>query len=228
MSSEGFIQYRLEHQFRALDRNRYADQVCKLAAWREVLSLAGLVGQDPRRYGGAGFGNVSSRVGPPSSGRGRRTFLITGTQTGAKRTVGMGEFALVEEYDYNGNRLTSHGTVQPSSEALTHAALYDMGPQIRCVLHAHSPAIWQRSKEMRLPTTDPSAGYGTPEMALEVQRLYAGTGLAESRLLAMGGHQDGVVVFGHTLEEAGQVLLTALARAIGAKYAAGGLTSNRD
>ncbi|MDX1741214.1 MAG: class II aldolase/adducin family protein, partial [Rhodothermales bacterium] len=175
MTHEGFIQYRLDHRIGELDRNRFVDQVCKLASWRQILSRTGLVGQDPGRYQGAGFGNVSCRVGPPSSGRGSRAFLITGTQTGIKRVIGLIDFALVERYDYQENHLTSCGLVKPSSEALTHAALYDMGPQIRCVFHAHSPSIWQRRKELRLATTDQDVGYGTPEMANEVQRLYAGT-----------------------------------------------------
>jgi hypothetical protein len=55
--------------------------------------------------------------------------------------------------------------------------------------------------------------YGTPEMAREVQRLYREGLFASRMILAMGGHDDGILVVGKSLEEAGQVLLTWLARA---------------
>jgi ribulose-5-phosphate 4-epimerase/fuculose-1-phosphate aldolase len=105
---------------------------------------------------------------------------------------------------------------------MTHAALYDAGPQIRCVLHAHSPTIWGRARELRLPTTDPAVPYGTPEMAAEVKRLYRETVLPERRILAMGGHDDGIIVFGRSPQEAGQVLLTWLAQAYESECRLGG------
>jgi len=49
--------------------------------------------------------------------------------------------------------------------------------------------------------------------AREVERLYRSSPLAEIGILAMGGHEDGIVVFGRTAEEAGQVVLRYLARA---------------
>ena len=223
MEQEGVIKYRVEHRDGPLDERRYGELACELIAWREILALTGLVGQDPQLYDGAGYGNISARIGPPSAGRGRRAFLASGTQTSGKRCVTLDDFAVVESYDLQANRVASRGHALPSSESMTHAALYDVGPQIRCVFHAHSPVVWRRAKELRLPTTDPGVPYGTPEMAREVQRLYASTGLAERKILAMGGHEDGVVVFGGTMEEAGQVLLTWLARAYESTCAANGL-----
>ena len=76
---EGVIKFTAVHQTRPLDERRYGELVCKLIAWREILGLTGLVGQDPARYEGYGFGNVSARVVPPGAARGRRAFLITGT-----------------------------------------------------------------------------------------------------------------------------------------------------
>ena len=220
---EGVIKFRAVHQTRPLEERRYGELVCKLIAWREILGLTGLVGQEPGRYEGYGFGNVSARVGPPGAGRGRRAFLITGTQTAGDRCVGLEQFALIERYDYHRNRVESHGCVEPSSETMTHAALYDVSPAIRCVLHAHSPVVWRRARELRIPTTDASIPYGTPEMALAVQRLCDSTALPEIRILAMGGHEDGIVVFGRTPEEAGGVLLKWLSRAYEAQCAADGL-----
>jgi hypothetical protein len=55
--------------------------------------------------------------------------------------------------------------------------------------------------------------YGTPEMAAEVRRLARETPLLEGRALAMGGHEDGIVVFGRSADEAGATMLALVARA---------------
>ena len=213
MRQEGVIKFELEHERRSLDSDALGDAVCQLVAWREVMALTGLVGQDPRRYEGAGYGNASIRVGRRSAGLGRRSFLITGTQTSGRRSIGLADFALVERYETGRNWLKSHGRIPPSSESLTHAAAYDLGPHIRCVLHAHSPVLWRAAEQLRLPTSDPAVPYGTPEMAAEVGRLHREGLFAERRILAMGGHEDGILVFGRSPEDAGQVLITWLARA---------------
>lgn len=210
---EGVIKFHAEHRHRALDPRRYGEVACALIAWREILSRLGLVGQEPGRYGGFGYGNVSARIGPPSAPRGRRGFLISGTQTSGLPCVTLADFSAVVACDPARNRVESHGLVMPSSESMTHAALYDLGSHIRFVLHAHSPAIWQRAGALRLPTTDPAVPYGTQAMARAVGRLWRETALSETRILAMGGHQDGVVCFGRSAQEAGQALLAALARA---------------
>lgn len=213
MPHEGVIRFELEHEERPLESARFGGVACKLMAWREIMALTGLVGRDPARYEGAGYGNVSARVGPPGSALGRRSFLVTGTQTSGARTIGLQDFALVEGYDHRRNRIRSRGMVRPSSESLTHAALYDLSPAVRCVLHAHSPVVWRRARRLGLPTTDAGAAYGTPEMAMEVQRVYRETVLPERRILAMGGQEDGIIVFGRSPEDAGEVLLRWLARA---------------
>ncbi len=218
---EGVIKFRAEHTRRELAARRVGETACRLIAWREIMALTGLVGRDPRRYEGAAYGNVSARLGPPSAGLGRRSFLITGTQTSDKRCLGLDDFAVVERFDFARNRVRSYGPAEPSSESMTHGAIYDLGPHIRCVLHAHSPILWRRARHLRLPTTAEQVPYGTPEMAYEVQRLYRETVLPERPILAMGGHEDGIVVFGRTTEETGQVLLKWLARAYELECAAG-------
>ena len=130
---------------------------------------------------------------------------------------------MVSRYDYAKNAVVSQGPVRPSSESMTHGAIYDLAPQIRFVLHAHTPTIWTRARALRIPTTDPGVPYGTPEMAREMHRLFRSTTLPELRILAMGGHEDGIIVFGKTAEDAGQVMLTYLARAYETQCAEGGV-----
>ncbi len=213
MADEGVVKFEAQHRREALDPMRYGDLASKLIAWREVLAKMQLVGEDPVRYGGAGYGNVSGRVGPAGAVLGKRAMLITGTQTSGLANIGLSHLCVVDEYDYHRSRVCSQGVAEPSSETMTHGAIYDLSPAIRFVFHAHSPMIWQRARSLRIPTTDPRIAYGTPQMALDVQRLFGGSTLSATRILAMGGHEDGIIVFGHTAEEAGQVLVTYLARA---------------
>jgi ribulose-5-phosphate 4-epimerase/fuculose-1-phosphate aldolase len=210
---EGVIKFHRDHETRSLDPHRYATLVSKLAAWRRVMSMTRLVGQDPGLYEGAGYGNVSARIGPPSAALGRRSFLITATQTSGKSQVDLSDFVVVERYDFRHNSVRSRGVQEPSSESMTHGAIYDQGPHIRCVLHAHSPDLWHQARALRLPTTDPRIAYGTPEMAREVQRLFRESPAAERQIVAMGGHEDGILAFGRSPEETGRVLICELARA---------------
>jgi len=212
MVEEGVIKFQAEHRHGPLKGERSEALVHELSGWRELLVRTGLMGQSLVRYGGAGFGNLSARMPPFPGERGARAFLVTGTQTAGLAQVGPEHFCLVRRYDVGSNRVESEGPVLPSSEAMTHGAIYDLGPQIRYVFHAHTPVIWKLAFALRLPTTSERVAYGTPEMASEVQRLYRDSVLPESRILAMGGHEDGVITFGRTAEEAGEVMLRFLAR----------------
>lgn len=213
MDMEGVIKFTSQHDEVALGRRVYGRLAESLDAWRRILCDSKLVGQDPVRYLGAGFGNLSGRLSPPSLPRGRRRFLISGTQTGGMEALAMQGLCAVEEYDLRENRVRSSGPVLPSSESLTHGAIYDLSPAIRFVFHVHSPAIWKRAKALRLPETREDIAYGTQEMALEVQRLYRSTSLSERRVFSMRGHEDGVIAFGHTAREAGVAIVAELAAA---------------
>jgi ribulose-5-phosphate 4-epimerase/fuculose-1-phosphate aldolase len=210
---EGVIKFQAEHRHERLDPVRYVGLVRELSAWRRIFLLLGLVGQDDARYSGAGFGNLSARVEAGASRAGRRAMLITGTQTGALPELELTHFCLVDSYDAACNRVVSRGEVMPSSEAMTHGAIYDLSEQIRFVFHAHAPAIWERAHKLGIPTTAADVPYGTPAMAFEVMRLYSESDLATLRVLAMAGHLDGIIAFGESAAHAGSAMIGALARA---------------
>ena len=207
---EGVIKFTLDF---SLGDALPATQLTELNAWRDVLYARQLIGQDPARYGGYGFGNLSMRLAPYSAPPDRRRFVISGTQTGDLATLGPEHYAIVDACYPAENRLVAHGPVRPSSESLTHGAVYGIDPAIRFVMHVHSPVLWQAAAALHLPTTDPTVPYGSPEMAAEVERLFAETPVATLRVFSMGGHEDGIVSFGHTAAEAGDVLLAALSAA---------------
>ena len=219
---EGAIKFDAVHRRQSLAARRFHTAACQLIAWREIFAKLGLVGQEPELYGGFGYGNVSCRVGPPSRPRRRRAFLITGTQTSGKACLSLADLCVVERCEPQRNRVESYGASLPSSESLTHGAIYDLGTHIRYVFHAHSPPIWRRARHLRLPVTDPTVAYGTPGMAREVERLWRSSNLPDLGILAMGGHEDGIVAFGRSAEEAGQVTVRYLARAYEAACREGG------
>ncbi len=213
MEQEGVIKFSFEHRQAALLPDRCSGAASMLTAWRSILVPLGLIGQVEGRYGGVGFGNVSARLGQGAGEPGARPFLITGTQTGRIQDMALEHFCEVSRYDIAQNRVVSRGLIHPSSESMTHGSIYDLDPEIRVVLHVHSPRIWHAAQALGLPITAPQVPYGTQAMALEVRRLHRQTDLAQRRVFSMAGHEDGVVSFGRTGQEAGQALMGVLAAA---------------
>ena len=175
-----------------------AEAVAYLDLWRRPLFAAGLVGE----YAdiGVGYGNLSVRT--PGSGR----FIITGTQTGHLETTGPEHYAEVTRTDIPGNTVWSTGAVRASSEALTHAALYELSTGIGAVVHVHSRPLWEHFLD-ELPTTRPDVPYGTPAMALEFQRLWSESRFPAEGIAIMAGHDEGVVSIGRDLGEAANRVL---------------------
>lgn len=180
-----------------------------LNAWRQILYRLRLIGQEPHRYGGLGFGNVSIRL---ESGN-ADSFIISGTQTGGMDSLFPEHYAIVKTFDPATNSVVAEGVVRPSSESLTHGSLYRMSRAIGAVIHAHSPEIWTRADSIGIPVTHRDVRYGTPEMAEEVCRLFQNTPANMLKIFAMGGHEDGIVAFGGSIEEAGLIIVRYLALA---------------
>lgn len=207
-TKEGVIKFEMDYRVAEALPD---EQLRELNAWRKMMVLTELIGQTPSRYGGYGFGNISCRIDYPCDS-GQPPFVITGTQTGGVADLTPADYVVVTACYPASNRLVAEGPIQPSSESLTHGTLYALDDSIRWVLHAHSPHIWRNAGSLELPMTGDVA-YGTPEMAAEVARLYRESDVAQKRIFGMAGHEDGIVSFGATAEEAGFVLLGYLARA---------------
>ena len=90
---------------------------------------------------------------------------------------------------------------------MTHAAIYRLDPAIQCVLHVHDPKMWKFGLQQALPSTDPDVEYGTPAMAAEILRLYQSGQLDRQRVLVMAGHQDGIISYGDSIDDAGCAML---------------------
>jgi len=180
-----------------------AEAVAELNVWRQILYRLGLTGCDPSRYQGLAYGNVSQRSGANS-------FIISGTQTGGKPCLSPADYCQILDFDLGKNRVRAEGPIEPSSEALTHGAVYSANPRINCVLHIHSPILWRNTVKLGIPQTDPSIAYGTPEMGQAVGR---GAVDLNQGIISMGGHEDGLIAFAETIAQAALLLVQCLAEA---------------
>jgi ribulose-5-phosphate 4-epimerase/fuculose-1-phosphate aldolase len=206
MEREGVIKFTLE--FRP-GPPPAAAQLPELDAWRLIFRRLGLLGQDPRRYAGLGFGNLSRRAGGSLPAA---AFIISGTQTGGLEQLTPADYVTVLSCDPDHNRVIASGPTHPSSEALSHGVLYQADPRIAWVMHLHCPDIFAAGSRLRLPTTDPGAPYGSPQMAAEIRRLSPAAGWPG--LLVMGGHEDGILAFGATAAATGTLVMATLATAL--------------
>jgi L-ribulose-5-phosphate 4-epimerase len=177
-----------------------AGDIADLMDWRDRLHSWGLISVYEN---GIGFGNVSVRIGNSCQ------FLISGTQTAHLPQLGPESYCTVTEFNLEQNFLCCQGPVPASSESLTHAALYLHAGDVGAIIHVHNPQLWQQLL-FNIPTTRKEIPYGTPQMALEMFRLFEEENLADRKILAMAGHDDGIICFGSTLDEAGKVLRAAI------------------
>jgi L-ribulose-5-phosphate 4-epimerase len=191
---EGVVKYTVKHE---TARITFPAEMTEFMAWRRRLRTLELIGEDAH---GLGYGNLSVRLFATPS------FLITSSQSSGLAEVDQQHFARVTVVDLDKNFLRSVGERPPSSEALTHAALYQVNGAIRAVVHVHSRPIWEAYRN-QLPTSRDDVLYGTPEMGYEMIRLHKRAALGRLGVIVMGGHQDGVVAFGPSLAEAaGEIL----------------------
>ena len=182
MASDGVIQFQLHH------RAAPAPDVAAtgiLSGLRDALHARGWIGRDPARYGGLGYGNVSRRLQA-------NAFLVSATQTGHLATLAAVDWVTVTAASPATNQLWSEGACKPSSESLTHAAIYQ-ACVATFVCHIHHPALWRAicANAIRLPKTPASATYGTPAMAAALSRIASISELPFAA--AMTGHEDGLM-----------------------------------
>lgn len=191
MKDEGVIKFQCNWT-----KESHSVQVRKsLLQWRDKMHALGLIGVT---LDGIGYGNISLKV--PSG------MLISGSQTGHLKNLAPDGYALVTGYSIEENSVDCIGTVKASSESLTHLAFYEAEESVKGIIHIHHEGLWKRLLN-KVPTSKESVPYGTPQMAQEIKRLFSESTMSEDRIMTMGGHQDGLIAFGSTMEEAGQVIL---------------------
>ena len=171
--------------------------LAELNVYRRKLLDLRLIGVDPN---GIGFGNLSVRDGATDN------FYITGSATGGIHELTVADCAKVVECDFERNRIRYEGSALPSSESLTHAAIYESDETAGAVMHCHDSKLWAAVLN-EAPTTSKAADYGTPEMANEIMQLFTRTDVERRKIVVMAGHEAGILTFGKDLEEAFAVLM---------------------
>lgn len=184
---DGVIKFHIEHETQAMPEfNAYA----QLEALRSRLFALGLIGETAD---GIGYGNISIRTR-------RHSFFITATQTGKHAQLSQTQYAYVHNYDFDKFTVYSQGLEKPSSEALSHAMIYEVSPDIQAVIHVHSATLWQiMIKADALATT---AEYGTTHMVHEIAALYEKRNPFKHNAFVMKGHEDGIITFGLNIQQA--------------------------
>lgn len=170
----------------------------ELTKWRNKMHDLKLIGYYEKYK--VGYGNISVRYENPEQ------ILISGTQTGHIAQLQHEHYALVSDFDIDKNVLHCEGPIKASSEALTHAVLYQLDPKCNAVIHIHNLELWKALMD-KVPTSSKDVPYGTPEMAYEMMRLYKESDLPINKLMVMGGHEEGIIAFGDDLEEAGKIIM---------------------
>ena len=163
---------------------------------RTRLHKLGLVGEIPD---GPGYGNLSIRYK-------ENEFFISGTATGAIPVLGNDYYCLVSSFDLEKNQVITSGPVQASSESMTHGAVFMSCPGVHCVIHIHSMAIFDGMIKDNYPSTPEYALFGTPEIALAIAKCVDDIKRDEGTIV-MAGHEEGVVIYGQTVERALQLTL---------------------
>lgn len=170
-------------------------QVIALEKWRALFFKLGLVGEYPNEK--IGYGNLSSRLV-------KKSFLITGSQTGHLPHLQAHHYTKVIDCDLKKGFVTAEGLIPPSSESLTHFGIYEANPAIQYVFHVHHTELWNLLSQGPYDYIGDDVAYGTQEMAEAALSLLSDK---TNGLFVMKGHEDGIISYGSSAEEAGKIIL---------------------
>jgi ribulose-5-phosphate 4-epimerase/fuculose-1-phosphate aldolase len=170
-------------------------QVIALEKWRALFFKLGLVGEYPNEK--IGYGNLSCRLV-------KKSFLITGSQTGHLAHLQAHHYTKVIECDLKKGFVTAEGLIPPSSESLTHYGIYEANSTIQYVFHVHHAKLWEMLRAGPFDSIGENVSYGTQEMAEAAQSLLSDK---TSGLIVMKGHEDGIIAYGNSADETGKLIL---------------------
>ena len=198
---DGIIKYDRGQFIRSSALN--LDEYESLEKWRKILYNINLIGEYlPEKIG---FGNLSQKMDYKAYCQSNCCqFVITATQTGHLKELNGLSYTRVLDYNLEKQKIKVMGPKEASSEALTHAAMYESNNAINTVFHIHDKIIWKGMIEADYDYTDEDIPYGTKEMADSVSKY---TRHKNSGLIVMKGHEDGVISYGKNSQEAGDLLL---------------------
>ena len=170
-------------------------QFIALEKWRALFYKLSLIGEYPNEK--IGYGNLSSRLP-------KKAFIITGSQTGHLAHLQAHQYTKVIDCDLKKGLVSAEGLIPPSSESLTHYGIYEANPAIQYVFHVHHPKLWEILQNGDCDYISEDIQYGTQEMANAACTLLANK---TSGIFVMKGHEDGIISYATTADDAGKNLL---------------------
>jgi ribulose-5-phosphate 4-epimerase/fuculose-1-phosphate aldolase len=165
--------------------------------WRNKLYEKNLIGAIDKFIG---FGNISLRIDKTNQ------FIISGSATGLYKNLNKLSYAKVTDFNIDNNFIRCVGGTKASSESLTHAAIYQNNQSINGIVHTHHKGLWKALFNKK-PTTSEEALFGTTELAREIEKLMKKHKTLKEKTIILGGHKEGILTIGETLEEAVNTLL---------------------
>lgn len=172
----------------------------ELDAARTRLHDLGLIGIYAN---GIGFGNVSLRI-PQTD-----TFVISGTATGAKRTLARNGYCRVTDWCAPSNTVWCRGPIQASSESMSHGAVYRANSAVNAVIHVHSRRLFDFMLTETYPATPADIAFGTPAMAAAIENIVKDFPTPEG-LFVMAGHDEGIMAYGTRIEKPLKLIIQVL------------------
>ncbi|MCK5073369.1 MAG: class II aldolase/adducin family protein [Bacteriovoracaceae bacterium] len=194
-----------------------AEEYLNVEKWRKILNKLKLISVYPHLD--IGYGNISQKRDYQKFNKSNKPqFVITGTQTGKYGTLSGEHYTRVIDYDIDYFQISTMGPLDASSEALTHAAIYELNQSIRAVIHIHHEGIWNGMIRDHSDATSKFIPYGTKEMALAVKdcisrvdnNIFTRNGFYDGKsqgIFVMKGHHEGVISYGPNLSTAGNLIL---------------------
>ncbi len=171
------------------------NQFIALEKWRALLYRLGLVGEYPTKQ--IGYGTLSSRLN-------KKSFIITGSQTGHLAHLQSHHYTRVIECDLKRGSVTAEGLIPPSRESLSHFEIYETNPSIQFVFHVHHAELWEFLKKTSQNSLASSSPHGVLETDMAISEYIA---QKNAGLFIVQNLKNEIFSFGCSAEEAGKNIL---------------------
>lgn len=160
----------------------------EIESYRKKLFKLNLIGEYKEVK--IGFGNLSYRTK-------NNEFIISATQTGKYPNLTLEQYTLVTNANLDEMKVEATGKIPPSSESLTHFAIYKSCPHINYIFHIHHKLLWEFMLKNKYIKTKKNINYGTNEMAIEAIRCIQNR---THGIFVMTGHEDGIIAYGESAQ----------------------------
>ncbi|MDW8159398.1 MAG: class II aldolase/adducin family protein [Bacteroidia bacterium] len=148
---------------------------------------------------GIGYGNLSLRSNELG-------FFITASQTASYPLLSPQQICWITRWNIEQNFIQAVGILAPSSESLTHCAIYQSCYQAHAIIHIHQQKFWEIESPY-LAYTPLGENCGTSSLAQSIIQLFSKVHSSSILGINMRGHRSGLIFWGKDLWEAYQKII---------------------